>query len=64
MIKIKQIACNGSQDSNSKHPSVYLKLHDTKETICPYCSKKFTISKRNNKHYIEVLEVNLSNKTV
>jgi len=63
MIKTKQIACSGSKDSNSKHPLVYLKLNNKDGTICPYCSKKFTISKRNNKNYIEALEITIPSKS-
>lgn len=57
MTKIKQISCSGGKDSHSKHPSVYLKLNEKKNTVCPYCSKTFSIGKRNNKYYIEAHEI-------
>ena len=27
------------------HPTVYLKIGDAGEVICPYCSRKFALSK-------------------
>ena len=62
MAQITQISCSGGKDSQSKHPRVYLKLNNQTKTICPYCSKTFTIGKRNNKYYIEALEIVMPSK--
>ena len=51
--KDEKIHCTGGVDLDSKHPLIYLYINSKKPTICPYCSKKFTIHERNNKKYIE-----------
>lgn len=52
-----KISCNGSSDSASKHPLIYLKINEKTDTICQYCSKKFVVTKqKNNKTYIEISE--------
>lgn len=54
MEKITQISCSGGNNSQSKHPLIYLKINDKTEVVCPYCSKKFLITKqKNNKNYIQ-----------
>ena len=62
MAQITQISCSGGKDSHSKHPRVYLKLNDHTKTTCPYCSKTFRLGTRNNKHYIEALEIAIDSK--
>ena len=34
------VSCNGGNKAQS-HPLIYLDLSSGKETVCPYCSKKF-----------------------
>ena len=34
------VSCNGGNKAHS-HPLIYLDLSSGKETVCPYCSKKF-----------------------
>ena len=37
------VACDGDMQTGG-HPRVFVKIdHDTKEAVCPYCSKKFVL---------------------
>ncbi len=59
--KDEKINCSGGLDLESKHPLVYLHVNSKQVTVCPYCSKKFIIHKRNNRRYIEATEATDSN---
>ena len=53
-----KVSCSGGNDSQSKHPLVYLTIEKDKAIKCPYCSKKFSVSKnKDNKLYIEAHEM-------
>ena len=39
-VRSDWVSCNGGNNSHS-HPLIYLDLSSGKETVCPYCSKKF-----------------------
>jgi uncharacterized Zn-finger protein len=58
MKKTQQVSCNGGKDSQSKHPLIYLKVTDKNQTVCPYCSKTFTLGKNklSRKIYLEASE--------
>ena len=64
MKKIIQVTCNGGASSGSKHPVIYLHLTAKKETICPYCSKQFSLGKKKDKKpYVEACEAIVISKT-
>ena len=44
-IKSRTISCQGSDDDNSGHPKIWLKIPYEEHSIkCPYCEKKFVLS--------------------
>ena len=53
MLKNNQnIHCSGDLESDSKHPTVYLKLGKDNKVTCPYCSKAFVLTTKNKKSFI------------
>ena len=52
MAKIKTLYCSGDLESSSKHPTIYLKLDNKNKATCPYCSKHFILTVKNNKAFI------------
>ncbi|MGC0371894.1 MAG: hypothetical protein DGJ47_000595 [Rickettsiaceae bacterium] len=44
------IYCSGDENDGSGHPKVYLAIKPAiGEVVCPYCSKKFTMSSNGTK---------------
>lgn len=41
-VKSRKVSCNGQAHD---HPKIYLSIKD-KEVDCPYCGKKFILSKK------------------
>jgi uncharacterized Zn-finger protein len=50
--KITTISCAGDLESTSKHPIIYLKLDKNNHAFCPYCSKSFVLTKKNDKIFV------------
>lgn len=45
----ENIFCEGDEDI--RHPRIYMPLSMEKDSVCPYCSKKFDKIKNNAKNY-------------
>ena len=43
-VKTTTVGCDGGGGALG-HPTVYLKIGDAGEVICPYCSRQFVLSK-------------------
>ncbi len=43
-VKEATVRCDGG-DGALGHPAVYLHFDETREIVCPYCSKRFILAK-------------------
>lgn len=43
-VEAATVSCDGSGEHTQGHPKVYLKIGDSGEVVCPYCSRRFILA--------------------